>query len=339
MNEHLNTSPAWERPVRGPELKSNRTQVDVEMWWTLVDRVIDVAASNGWSKSEIARRSGMPSGTFSQWFSGSYAGRLDQQNEIIARWLEAIEDQAGFAAAIPISPAFLKLRITNDILDTLRWAQMAPDLVAITIAAGNGKTKACQHYAATTPHVYMSTISPNTKTVHGMLVELCAALDVTEHNPAKFVRAIGNKLQRIGSGTLLIIDEAQNLVDDAINQLRHFVDVHGCGIALVGNDEIYARFTKKTDGPSFAQLKSRLGKRLQRAKPIDADLRAYIAAWNVTDPDSVKLLIGIGQKAGALRQVDKTMKLASMLALGAGEEVGLRHIKAAWQNRDVEDLS
>jgi DNA transposition AAA+ family ATPase len=340
MNENASTSPqGWERPVSGYSVQPGRPQVDVDAWWALVDRVIDVATSNGWNKAEVARRVGMASGTFSQWFSGKYVGRLDAQNEIVSRWLDAVEDQAGLAAAIPTSPAFLKLKTTIEIMDTLRWAQMAPDFVAVTIAAGMGKSWAGRHYRTVTPHVYMATVSPNTKTVHGMLVELCAALDVQEHNPAKMVRAIGNRLSRIGAGTLLIIDEAQNLTDDAVNQLRHFTDEFQCGIALLGNDEIYSRFMKKADGPSFAQLKSRIGKRLKREKPRLEDLQAYIAAWNVTDPECGKFLIGIGMKGGALRQIDKTMKLASMLAIGAGQTVGLEHIRAAWKNRDVEDLS
>jgi len=339
MNENTSTSPqGWERPISPPLLQSGRNQTDIDAWWVLVDRVIEVAPNNGWNKAEVSRRAGMASGTFSQWYSGKYAGRLDQQNEIISRWLDAIEDQEGIAASIPLSPSFLKLQTTVEILETLRWSQIAPDLVVITAAAGIGKTAACRHYKATTPHVFMATISPNTKTVHGMLVELCAALDVSEHNPAKFVRAIGNRLSRIGAGTLLIIDEAQNLVDDAVNQLRHFTDEFGCGVALVGNDEIYSRFTKKADGPSYAQLKRRIGKRMRCEKPRMADLNTFIGAWGVTDPDSVKFLTGIGLKGGALGQIDKTMKLASMIAMGRSEPLRLNHIKAAWKNRDVEDM-
>lgn len=340
MNENASTTPqGWERPVTGPALQSGRNQADIDAWWSLIDRVIDVATSSGWNKAEVARRVGMANGTFSQWFSGKYSGRLDQQSDIVSRWLSAVEDQENLAAAIPLSPPFLKLKFTIEILETLRWAQLAPDLAVVTAAAGVGKTMACRHYRATTPHVFMATISPHTKTVHGMLVELCAALDVQEHNPAKMTRAIGNRLTRIGAGTLLIIDEAQNLVDDAVNQLRHFLDEFSCGIALVGNDEIYTRFAKKVDGPSYAQLKRRIGKRLRLAKPKDADLQAFIAAWGVTDPESIKFLTGVGMKGGALGQVDKTIKLASMLAIGNGQTVGIDHIRAAWKNRDVEDLS
>lgn len=339
MNDSLNTTSAWELPVASPAPGPGRGEADVATWSQLVERVAEVATGHGWTKAEVARRAGMANGTFSQWFSGKYAGRYDQQNEIISRWLDAVSDQAGLAAQIPTSPGFLKLRTTMNIINTLRWAQMSPDLVAITLAAGNGKTFACRHYASITPQVHMATISPNNKTVHGMLVELCAALDVQEHNPAKFTRAIGRKLERMGSGTLLIIDEAQHLTDESVNQLRYFLDVHGCGIALVGNEEVYSRFTKKTDGPSYAQLKSRIGRRLRQDKPQVEDLQAYIDAWGITDPACVKELHGIGRKEGALRQIEKTLKQAIMYAIGDDTSLSLDHIRKAWKNRDVEGLS
>jgi len=344
MNQIVNTSqikgaPAWERPMSGPDTSlSNRTQQDIEQWWGLVDRVIETATAMGFSKAEVARRIGMAEGTFSQWFSGKYAGRLDTQNKLVAHWLEAVEEAADITAAIPTSPAFLKMRSSMEIMETLAWAQTTADMVMITLNAGMGKTEACRHYCATRPHAYMATMSPHTKTVHGMLVELAAELDVLVHNPAKLTRAIGKRLEHSRGGTLLIIDEAQNLVDEAINQLRHFVDNYRCGVALVGNNEIYGRFAKRSDGPSYAQLKSRLGKRLKREKPRIEDLQAFINAWGVTDPECVKLLVGIGMKGGALRQIDKTMKLAKMLAIGSGSDVTVEHLRAAWKNRDVEDM-
>lgn len=339
MNDSPNTIGPWELPMGSPTLGRGRTEADIATWSQLVERVAEVGSVNGWTKTEVARRAGMSNGTFSQWFSGKYDGRYDEQNDKVSRWLDAVADQAGLAAQIPMSPGFLKLKTTNNIINTLRWAQMAPDLVAVTLAAGNGKTFACRHYAAITPQVYMATISPNNKTVHGMLVELCAALDVQEHNPAKFTRAIGRKLERIGSGTLLIIDEAQHLIDESINQLRYFLDVHGCGIALVGNEEVYARFTKKSDGPSYAQLKSRIGRRLRQDKPRVEDLQTYIEAWGIADPAIVKELHGIGQKEGALRQIEKTLKQAIMYALGDETPLSIDHIRKAWRNRDVEGLA
>ncbi|PWE52052.1 DNA transposition protein [Metarhizobium album] len=345
MNKHINTSQlgggtTWERPIRAPELTSNRTQEDVDLWWQLVDRVIEVATHYRWTKSEVARRLNMPGSTFSQWFSGNLGqGRLDNSNAIVQRWIELVEQNAAFAATIPQSPPYMRLRGSIEVMETLAWAQLCPDLVMITLGAGMTKTTSCEHFAKTNPHVFLATLTESTKTVHGMLTELASELDVQEHNPARLARAIGGRLKRTGAGTLLIVDEGQHANDEAINQLRHFVDVYRCGVAIVGNEEVYRRFSKSKQGPSYAQLKSRVGKRLQRAKPYIEDLQAYIAAWGIEDEGCVKFLTGVGMKGGAFRQIDKTMRMATMLAMAAGDAVALPHIQAAWKNRDVEDIA
>lgn len=223
----------FDRPSQTPPLLPGRMQDDIDTWSTLVDRVREAAQRRGWTKAEVARRAGMASGTFSQWYSGNYAGRLDRQNDIISRWLDALDDQAALAATIPTGPAFLRLKAADEIVQTLRWAQLCPDLVVITAGSGVGKTAACSHYLRTVPHSHMVTISPHTKTVHGLLCAIVETLGINQRNPARYVEAIGRRLETTGGGALLIVDEAQNLVDEAINQLRHFVDRHGCGIALV----------------------------------------------------------------------------------------------------------
>jgi DNA transposition AAA+ family ATPase len=339
MNKHIDTRPysGWEQSE--PELPFLEKHADdIDDWREIRSQVAEIAIANSWTKAEVTRRSGMKEGTFSQWFSGTYLGRLDNMNRQMRNWISAVLDAAAMPT-IPTSPAFIKTRIASEITQTLQWAQLTADLVMITVAAGNGKTATCRHYRATHPNVYHATVSPHTKTVHGMLVELAAELDVLENNPARLTRAIGGKLGRMGGGSLLIVDEAQNLVDDAINQLRHFSDIYQCGIALVGNEEVYSRFVAQVKGRSYAQLKRRVGKHLKRQKPFAEDIAAYISAWGVTDPDSIKLLTGIGLKGGALGQIDKTMKLASMLAIGEDRNVTVKDIEAAWKNRDVEDMA
>ena len=340
MNTELNASDnltIWVKPIGEPELLKNRAREDIEKWHELVARVIAFAKPQNLTKAEISRRANMPDTTFHQWFSGNYNGNLNRLNLKIEQWLDQANEVAGLA--IPKKPAFQMTRIAREIIDTLAMAQATSDLVMITLGAGNGKTEACRHYAKTRPNVYLVTASPHTRTTHGMLMDLRDAIGVMEHNPARMTRAIGERLQRIGDGTLLIVDEAQNLTDDAINQLRHFVDNYGTGLALIGNDEVYGRLARRSDGPSYAQIKSRLGRRLNRTKPYDEDIAARISAWEITEEKAVKFLTGIGFKAGALRQIDKTLLLASYLAAGANEPVEYKHIKAAWTSRDIEDFT
>ncbi len=326
----------WTPPIAAPEEGgAGRSTGDITEWRRLNMRVCQIGAANNWSKAEAARRIGMAEGTFHQWLSGSYAGRFDTMNTRVAQWLAAVEEMEGLAASIPESPPFFETRTSAEIINALLYAQMLPELAVITVAAGMGKTVTCEHFRDSRPHVFIATMSPNTRTVHGMLTEIAAAVGVVQHNPAKLHRAIGERLQRNGRKTLLIVDEAQNLCDQAIDQVRGLLDQNRCGIALVGNEEIYTRFTKRQDGPAYAQIKRRFGKRLRRAHPYPEDIEASIDAWGVTDPAARKLLTGIGNKPGALGQIDKTMRLAGQMAAGA--EITERLIRAAWSNRAVED--
>ena len=338
MSDTQNTS-AWERPTNLPDIgdgtRPGRGEDDLEDWKQLTERIYDIGTSEGWSKSEIARRMDMSVGTFSQYFSGKYDGRLDTNNAKVKRWIESWDELADMASIVPTGPGFVATPTAREIVDALTFAQCMPDFVTITAAAGTGKTTACRNFSIR-PNVWMITASPHTKTVHGMLIELAEELDIVQHNPAKLTRAIGQRLKKAGNRTLIIVDEAQNLVDDAVNQLRHFVDNYGCGLALVGNEEIYTRFAKRTDGPSYAQLKRRIGKRVRRSKPRAEDIEMLLDGWKISDPEVRLVLTGIGHKDGALGQIDKTLKLAMMT--GSGKPLTADQIKAAWANRDVEGL-
>lgn len=339
MNQHAHTSWIYPGPPEAHQEGAGRSPEDFTKRDTLIVKIIETGNRNGWSKSEMAKRIGLPEGTFSQWFSGKYAGRLDNQNTKVETYLDQLNDMEAVAATIPVSPPFIRTSISDEIISTLTAAQMMPAMVMIAAEAGMGKTMAGEQYKATHANTHLVTISPHTKTVHGMLVEIAETLELHQPNPAKLTRAIGRRLKRSGGGTLLIIDEAQNLVDDSINQLRHFLDVDKCGIALMGNSETYSRFAKDwSEGPKFGQLRRRFFKRVKRDKPPVTDIQAFIKACGIVEADQIKFLTGVGKKPGALGQVDMTVKLGKMLASGEGTPIKLSHLKHAWENRDVGEI-
>ena len=329
-----------EQPEPSSDFLTKHSEQDVKVWRSLVARVIQVATANGWRKADIARRVGMPEGSFSQWASGKYPGVLANLNSQVENWLVALEESSSLAATVPVSPGFQPTLVGVEIMQTLAWAQVTSGFVAIKLDAGVGKTTACRHYCNTRPHAFMATVSPHTKTVHGLLVELAAELDVQENNPARLVRAIGRKLGRIGDGTLLIIDEAQNLTGDAINQLRHFVDIYKCGIALVGNEDTATDFLsdRSRSVSSKAQVMSRFDKLLRREPNRTEDALRMIRAWNIEDEKAVQFLLGIGLKPGALRQIDRTVKNALPAAIGDGQDLTVKHLQEAWKRRDLGDI-
>lgn len=316
-----------------------REESDFEQLKELRLKIAEIADAEGWSKAETARRTDLGVGSFSQWLSGKYKGRIDNINQKVIHWLQSYEETASLAAQMPVSPGFIKTKISNEIIDALTSAHVMPGMVMINCDAGLGKTMTAKHYHAVRPNTFMATISPHTKTVHGCLMEISDAVGVNVKNPATVVRAIGERVKRRGAGTLLIIDEAQNLVDDAINQLRHFLDNWDCGIALMGNSETYARFsTSWSQGPKYGQLRRRIFKRIHTTRPTTKDLQAFIKAWGVKEQEQIDFLVGVGKKPGAFGQIDMTVKLAKIHAIGGGRDLSLGDLKWAWENRDVEGL-
>ncbi len=324
----------WAMPRHAPALP----QAELEAWRVLTTKVRDTAQRHGWSKSEVSRRSGVPGGTFSQWYDGNYKGRIANVSATVERWLASVEEVALAASSIPTPPGYVPTPTSSQLVETLLYAQMMPEMVVVTLGAGMGKTMTAQFYRDSRPHAYLVTMRPTTSTVHGMLLEFAQALDVHETNPAKLDRALGDKLKRNGRNTLLIVDEAQSLNDNAVNQLRYFLDIYGVGIALLGNEELYGRFGGSKATPAYAQIHRRIGKRLRRLQPTQGDIDAIVEAWGAADPEVRQMARAIGRKPGALSQITKTLQLAGMYAAGEGQPLAAKHVRSAWANRGGEDL-
>ncbi len=329
----------WHQPEPSPKFVAKHSSADVETWRELRQRVVDLAALQSWSKAETGRRIGMAESTFSQWLSGTLDGVLENANNPVSKWLEAVEENAGIASGLPSSPAFFRTKAAVEIHATLQLAQVMSGVVTITLDAGRGKTEACRAYRDSRPHVHMVTLNPKVKTVHGALNLLSRKLGIRVYNQAELVETIGERLSRGSEGALLIIDEAQHADAESINQFRYFSDNFKVGIAIVGNAEIGRRMSQGgNNSASRDQIVSRVDKNLKRDPGRAEDVRAFIEAWGISEPSCVKFLTGIGMKGGALRQIDRTIRIAHLLIHGSGETLEKKHLEAAWRNRDVEDL-
>ncbi len=67
-------------------------------------------------------------------------------------------------------------------------------------------------------------------------------------------------------------------------------------------------------------------------------LFAFVAAWNIDDSEIIKLARAIGRKPGALGQITESLRLASILAAGAGRALTAADLREAWVNRGGEEM-
>lgn len=306
-------------------------------WWKTVKEIKRVGEAENWSMAEVARRADIASGTFNAWYHGSYSGRIDNITEKAVRFLTGYEQGKVIAAQVPAAPDWLATPTAMKVQTALLMAQQTPCMSIVCNASGTGKSITARNFGATRPHCHLFTARPATRSYQRMLVGVGKMLGI-DASPVHLDRMIGERLQRNGHQPLLMIDEAQNLDDNSINQVRHWLDEYGCGIALLGNKEIYQRIGGERPVPGFAQLHSRVGITVHETKPARQDIRMLLDAWQVEDAEMRKLLTQIGQKPGALRQLTFTLQLASQLAAADSRAMEAKDIRLAWQNRGREDL-
>jgi DNA transposition AAA+ family ATPase len=223
-------------------------------------RVREAASADGVAMTKVAEQAGVAYGTFSSFMVGSDEGRNDEVAREARQWLEAREERARTRASMPAGVGFVRTPSADDFWRALSHAQHAPDFVCIAGGAGMGKTSTAQHYADSSPNVWILTAEPVMTSPHGMLSELAELLGVGERAADRRSRAVLHRLRNTAG--LLVVDEAQHLTSRTLDQLRSIHDLAHVGVALVGNETVYARLEGEGRRPQFAQLFRRIGMRV-----------------------------------------------------------------------------
>ena len=325
----------WNEPKNTP---SHLSEMALNAWKDAVAGIRVLATELNISRGELCRRADVPQGTFSPWYDGKYTGSYPNTTKRLAQWLKAETEKRETQRHLIKEPDFVETPTARKLLNALRYAQTAPAMIVATLGPGMGKTTVARHVAATTPHAYRVVMRPSTGSVHSMLRAIAASVAVTERDPSKVASAIGEKLKRNGRHTLLIMDEAQNLSEPAVNELRFFMDEFGVGIALLGNEDVHAKFGSHSPREGYGQIHRRIGMRIRQLQPSSADIEAFMAAWDLADAGVMRLLRIIGKKPGALGQITETLKLAAILASGRNEPITEQDVRSAWMNRGNEEI-
>lgn len=155
------------------------------------------------------------------------------------------------------------------------------------------------------------------------------AVKELEGNGAYFregMRPIEMVAERITTGGLLIVDEAQLLSKRRIDELRVFPDRYGVAIALMGNMAGY----KSLEAAKIAQITSRVGgARVIADMPVEGDVDALLDAWEIRGRKVRELALMIGLQDGGLRYLADTARTAKTFAKAKGCPVDERFFKAA----------
>lgn len=287
----------------------------------------------GITQGQVAREIGLSPTTLTQLLNGTYGADPSNQLEKIVRWLVALKDQDHVRGQLPSVPDFVLTPTSSRVMAALGYAKLAGDIAVIYGGAGLGKTTTVREFQRSYPNVWIATMSPAKASVAAAFEELCVAVGF--RSPAMGAARQQRDIERRLAGTegLLIIDEAQHLSIPALDAIRAIHDATGVGIALVGNEAVYARMTGGNRAAYLDRLFSRIGKKVKLQHPTSTDVETLAGVFNITEKESIALLCQIGAKAGALRSVVKILRLATMKAEGKTPEAG--HIREALKELGV----
>lgn len=297
------------------------------------DQVRAIKEREGLTWQKIADESGIPNGTLTPFMGGTYTGNNGRVAAELQRWLDTRLERARTATILPPIPDFLMTPTAEDIFAALSFAQAATDFTVLVGAPGIGKTTALNAYRRRSSNVWMITADRQTKTAASLLAVLADHMGVQERRSAFVGRAISARVR--GSNGLVIIDDAQQLDATAFDQLRTSVlDMGECGVAVSGNASMLVALQGSADTRTlaFAQLHSRVGMKKPQNAAKARDIVMLLDAWGIADAKVRQLLTVIAGKAGALRIMNKVIRLACMLGgTGSVIDIGTKQIEMAWQ--------
>jgi DNA transposition AAA+ family ATPase len=289
----------------------------------------------GLTQARIAKEigQGVSGATLSQWLGGSYRGDNAKVEARLAAWYETYQERRA-RAGLPDAPQWVETSTTQRIESGLRYAQLAQDIVVIYGPAGVSKTKTCQRYATIAPGVVHATMTPATHSVIAALKEIALAMGLRGGELGSSASALQHQLvgRLRGTNGLLIIDEAQHLGIQALDEIRSLHDACLIGVALVGNETVYSRMTGGNRAPYLDRLYSRIGKRVALKGATEADIDALIAAWKIHDTSCRAQIREIARRPGALRVLTKVLRLAASFAAAQGHAICCEDVRAAWKD-------
>lgn len=300
--------------------------------FTSIRNEIKAAVEGGAKYSVIAKQSEISPAALSQFMNDLYVGDNQKIADKLAAWLDSKRKSNNLKTA----PVFVETPTSKKIFDALDYAKIAGCFVVIYGNSGVGKTNAITEYAKR-PNTWLITVRPSSSKLIECLYDIACALDI-DYAPKRLgtlSSAICKKMRETKG--LLIIDEADHLPYDALEEIRLIQEMTGVGVVLCGNHQIYSKLSgngsRKTD---FARLFSRIAKKVAILNTTAGDVDAIADAWGIEGARERKLVHELGKKAGALRIIKTTLSLAAILANSSNTSINESHIMAAI--RDLEGV-
>ncbi len=284
--------------------------------------------ATGKSQSDVARGTGLSTGTISQFIGDKYGATLINVAKKIAAWL-SLEARR---AAAPSDPLWIQTKNAREILMVLAQCHELRDLGMVYGAAGSGKTRTAQHYKGENPDTILITCTRAIRHPRAFLRHLAQLENVKASTAGSMDSLLDGVLARLrNSGRLLIVDEAQMLDYGAIELVRSLHDLAGVGVVLMGNEIIWQMLYEGRTRAQYEQLASRVGikRYVQPGFPradVEAVARQYI---NGAENECIAYLATKAEGVGGLRSVVKHCRLAFRMVAREERAVTVQDLERA----------
>lgn len=236
----------------------------------LIQRTQRYMETHSISQNQFAAKVNLSSAALSSYLNQKYKGSVEAVERQLSEFFKLDEEAEAAAektASLLPRAAYVPTSISEDVCQSIRFAQLEHCMVVLHGDAGVGKSKGAQKFLRDHPtNAVGISITPSTGTLNGSIKLLARALRVPEcRNKMDQMMALRSRLD--GTNWVIVIDEAQHLKYAALEEIRSLTDdnpmtgEHGVGVVLIGNSEVYSRLQGRQQA-QFAQLFSRI--RMQR---------------------------------------------------------------------------
>jgi DNA transposition AAA+ family ATPase len=295
----------------------------------LAERLRQHKDASGESWKSLAAKIGLGDSTLSAFAAGKYLGDNQAIATELSKWFRTEETQELFGNSF-LAPPFQMTTTAKNIHAVLTFAKLS-NMAIITGEPGMGKTSALKRFAEQNANVWRVTASPSRSGYNAFFAALLQAMNAPHSGPAGFY--LSERVRRLmnqRNAPLIVIDEAQFVGENVIEEVRAIHDDTGCGVVFCGNRQVPGRIDGNHTA-QYAQRSSRIGKRLDLTVPTGQDVSIILGAWDVIDQIEIDFLTRIAMLpgAGAIRQMSKVLEQATLMANAMREKRSILHLKDA----------
>lgn len=282
--------------------------------------------SSGRTQKELARQIGVSSAAVCQWMKDDYRGNQDVLTAKLVAWAK----MAGQVAKMKVrdAPVWVETPTARQIFDAITFSRAGHTIGLIFGGAGVGKTTAIQYYANSYPNVWVWEAEKACASMTSALKCIRAAIGgfSSGYHRQHIAHDISEYLKwKTG---ILVVDEAQHLSVDVLDQIRSFYDKSGLDLVFSGNEKIVARMGGGGRA-EFAQITSRIGRRLRIEAPKPEDVAEIMEAWQVTGAKELDYAVKLASLHGGLRTLGNVLREAGLIADGLGTPIDLISMRMA----------